>query len=87
MWDGSSDAFISFRNDDGSNLALIVENDLILASLNEKLSQFDNLKIINSTKIKNFDQNDQIVDLKLYDDSTISTKLLIGKILGLEIFD
>lgn len=57
-----------------------MENDLILASLTRDLTKHDNLKVLNSTKIKDFSANDQIVDLKLNDDSSISTKLLIGKI-------
>ncbi|CAF0735958.1 unnamed protein product [Brachionus calyciflorus] len=78
VWDGSSDAFISFKNEEGSNLAWIVENDLILASLNRNLSNFDNVKVFYSNKIQSFDQNEQSVDLKLKDDCSIRTKLLIG---------
>jgi ubiquinone biosynthesis monooxygenase Coq6 len=80
VWDGSSDASISFRNEDGSNLALVVENDLIQASLNRGLKQSDNLKILYSSKVKDLKQNFQNVELELNDQTgtRINAKLVIG---------
>lgn len=80
MWDASSDASISFRNEDGSNLALVVENDLIQASLNQNLKSVENLKILYSSKVKDLKQESQNVELTLNDKTTINTKLVIGKI-------
>ncbi len=83
MWDASSDASISFRNEDGSNLALVVENDLIQASLNQNLKGIDNLKILYSSKVNDLKQNFQNVELILNDKTIINTKLVIGKELTL----
>jgi len=80
VWDASSDASISFRNEDGSNLALVVENDLIQASLNQNLKSVENLKILYSSKVKDLKQESQNVELTLNDKTTINTKLVIGKI-------
>ena len=82
MWDACSDASISFRHEneaEDTNLAIIVENDLIQASLSEKIDKFSNLKVIYSNQIKDFKVNDQSVDLKLSDNINLKTKLLIGK--------
>lgn len=78
MWDGSSDAYISFSKEDGSHLALIVENELILASLKRNLYNLKNVKVFNSNKIEDFSQNNQNIDVKLKDDLKLKTKLLIG---------
>jgi len=83
VWDASSDASISFRNEDGSNLALVVENDLIQASLNQNLKSIDNLKILYSSKVNDLKQNFQNVELILNDKTIINTKLVIGKKLTL----
>jgi 2-polyprenyl-6-methoxyphenol hydroxylase-like FAD-dependent oxidoreductase len=83
VWDASSDASISFRNEDGSNLALVVENDLIQASLNQNLKGIDNLKILYSSKVNDLKQNFQNVELILNDKTIINTKLVIGKELTL----
>ena len=79
VWDASSDASISFRNEDGSNLALVVENDLIQASLNQNLKSIENLNILYSSKVKDLKQEYQNVELTLNDKRTINTKLVIGK--------
>lgn len=79
VWDGCSDAAISFRNDDDSNLAIIVENDLIQASLSENLNKIENLRVIYSNQLKDFKVNDNEVELKLNDNINIKTKLLIGR--------
>jgi ubiquinone biosynthesis monooxygenase Coq6 len=78
VWDGSSDASISFSNDDGSNLATIVENDLIQASIIDRLQAISNVQLIYSNQIKHFEQNEHSVKVQLNDDSIINTKLLIG---------
>lgn len=81
VWDACSDACISFRHEneaEDTNLAIIVENDLIQASLSEKINKFNNLKVIYSSQIKDFKVSDQAVDLKLSDNVNVKTKLLIG---------
>ena len=81
VWDACSDASISFRHEneiDDTNLAIIVENDLIQASLADKIDKFSNLKVIYSNQLKDFKVNDQSVDLKLSDNISLKTKLLIG---------
>ena len=78
VWDASSDASITFRNEDGSNLAIIVENDLIQESLNKNIQNMDNVKVFYSSQIKDFKQDFQTVEIKLGDNSSLTTKLLIG---------
>ena len=77
VWDGSSDSFISFHGQE-DNLAIIVENDLIQASLSNDLDKVDNLNIFYSSQVKDFNSNSQNVNLKLNDGKEINTKLLIG---------
>lgn len=78
VWDGSSDAHISFDNEDNSNLAIIAENNLIQASLAKDLHSFENLKVHYSSQIKDFKVEDSKVDILLKDESKIRTSLLIG---------
>ena len=77
VWDGSSDSFISFDGKE-DNLSLIVENDLIQASLSHNLNQFKNINVLYSSQVKDFQYSHQDVILKLNDEREISTKLLIG---------
>ena len=77
VWDGSSDSFISFHGQE-DNLAIIVENDLIQASLSNDLDKVDNLNIFYSSQVKDFNSDSQNVNLKLNDGKEINTKLLIG---------
>lgn len=78
VWDAKSDAMIAFKNDTLTNLAIIVENDLIQASLNNNLKKYPNIKVLYSSQIKDFTEKLQTVELKLHDGSLISTRLLIG---------
>jgi 2-polyprenyl-6-methoxyphenol hydroxylase-like FAD-dependent oxidoreductase len=77
VWDGSSDSFISFNGKE-DDLALIVENDLIQASLSHNLHQFENINVLYSSQVKDFNYSHQDVILKLNDGKEINTKLLIG---------
>lgn len=70
---------ITFKNDSLSNLAIIVENDLIQASLSQNLSKYPNVKVFYSSQIKDIVEKTHSVELKMKDDSLISTKILIGK--------
>ena len=71
---------INFKSDEPDNLAIIVENDLIQASLTQTLKNYDNLNVFYSTEVKDINKDDQdFVQLKLSDGSIINTKLLIGK--------
>lgn len=79
VWDGKSDASITFRNDELKNLAIIVENDLIQASLSHNLPKYSNVKVLYSNQIKDFTEKDHEVELTLNDGSKFSTKVLIGQ--------
>lgn len=78
VWDGSSDSFITFHGTNHDNLALIVENDLIQASLSHNLNKYENVNVFYSSEIKDFKSNINNVDIKLKDGKELSTKLLIG---------
>ena len=78
VWDGSSDAHISFENEDESDLAIIVENNLIQASLTRELNKFENLTVLHSSLLRSIDETDSTVELTLNDSSVINTNLLIG---------
>lgn len=82
VWDGSSDASISFSRDDGSPLALIVENELIQASLERHLPRYENVRVFYSSTIKDVTNSadSDYVRLQLNDDSTMRAKLLIGEL-------
>ena len=74
-WDGSSDSFITFERDE-TNLSLIVERDLIQASLLNNLNKIENLKLI-SGQVKEI-ANTGDINLKLMDNTQLNAKLLIG---------
>ena len=84
VWDGSSDSFITFNsssNDqdtDNNHLALMVENDLIQASLSHELNKYENIDIFYSNEISDFRNDHQNVNLKLKNGQELNTKLLIG---------
>jgi 2-polyprenyl-6-methoxyphenol hydroxylase-like FAD-dependent oxidoreductase len=78
VWDSKSDASISFHNQDGSNLALIIENDLVQESLVRILSKIPNLEVFYQSKINDYEHKDQFVELKLNNGQLLRTKLLIG---------
>ena len=58
---------------------MIVENDLIQESLNKNIQKIDNLKVFYSSQIKDFKHDFQTVEIKLGDNSSLTTKLLIGR--------
>lgn len=60
------------------NLAIIVENDLIQASLSQNLSKYPNVSVFYASQVKDFDNKEHHVEMKLADDRRIFTKLLIG---------
>jgi ubiquinone biosynthesis monooxygenase Coq6 len=90
VWDGSSDSFITFNsnnnnnnnNEQDNNLALIVENDLIQASLLNDLNKYENINIFYSNEINDFNNNNnkinEFVNLKLKNGQQLNTKLIIG---------
>ena len=59
-------------------MALIVENDLIQASLVRLLPKYENIKVMHSNQVDQFKTSDQCVDIKLKDDKRVKTNLLIG---------
>ncbi len=79
VWDACSDSMINFQSND-DNLAVIVENDLIQASLYNTVKKFDNIKIIYSTQVQDIINIDgeEHVQIKINDKNFIFTKLLIG---------
>lgn len=83
VWDARSDAVITFKNDYQGNLAIIVENDLIQASLIQNLPKYSNVKVFYSKQIKDFTEKLNSVELKLDDGSSISTRILIGNVYSL----
>lgn len=53
MWDGCSDALITFNHDNFiGDVAYIVENDVLLHSILKELEPFTNVTIRNDTKIE-----------------------------------
>jgi len=78
VWDATSDAYISFQDENISNLALIVENDLIQASLTRMLPKYENVKVMHSNQVDQFKTIDQCVDIQLKDNKKVKTNLLIG---------
>lgn len=60
-------------------MAIIVENDLVQASLDHRIKDFKNVDILYSRQLKDIEKEEGgCLKLKLSDDSFINTKLLIG---------
>ena len=87
VWDGSSDSFITFNSNNNdqednnnNNLALIVENDLIQASLLNDLNKYENINVFYSNEINDFNNQNQneFINLKLKNGQQLNTKLIIG---------
>lgn len=87
VWDACSDAAISFKNDDSQPLSYIIENDLVQKSLNEQLDNCDNIRVINSAKVKSYkfpeqksneSVSDELVQIQLESGEQLETQFLVG---------
>eukprot|EP00088_Acartia_fossae_P005443 TRINITY_DN12416_c0_g1_i15.p1 TRINITY_DN12416_c0_g1~~TRINITY_DN12416_c0_g1_i15.p1 ORF type:complete len:464 (+),score=60.45 TRINITY_DN12416_c0_g1_i15:37-1428(+) len=91
VWDACSEAAITFQNSDNLDqsepLSYIIENDLVQKGLNEQLDNCDNIKVINSAKVKDYkfpDQKDNesvaegVVNIELESGERLETEFLIG---------
>lgn len=83
VWDACSDSLITFSNDDMSNpVAYIIENDLMLWALYERLNELSNVFVRYNSKIKDyilptsFDSN--VPQAVLENDEKLTCDLLIG---------
>jgi len=82
VWDSCSDAMITFNHEDLiDNLAYIVENNVIVSAIYDKLNNSgDNVEIRYNTKAEeyNFDEELPYCEMKLNDGSHLRSKLIIG---------
>lgn len=78
VWDACSDAFISFTNTD--NVAFIVENDLLLEAVYNKLKKVSNVTIKNNAKIVSVelaDAHNSVGTMTLKSGETYSCNLMV----------
>ena len=52
VWDAVSAAAITFTNDDYDDVAYVVENNLLVISVNDELKRVPNVEVLNEAKIK-----------------------------------
>lgn len=52
MWDAVSGAAITFTDDDCDDVAYVVENNLLVLSVNDELKQASKVEVLNEAKIK-----------------------------------
>lgn len=82
VWDGSSDALITFNHDNFSdNVACIIENDLMLDAIYSQLESANNVKILNRSVVDNLElrmEGHSKNVVKLRDGGSVSCDLLIG---------
>ena len=54
MWDACSEAHISFNCDDvaAPRMGYIVENDVIVAALHERLKSFPNIEVLEGVRVE-----------------------------------
>lgn len=73
---------ITFNHDDLSEvLAYIVENDVLLASVEKELKQIQNVTVINEARIKSYglpDEKQEITRVELENGTSFSCKLLVS---------
>lgn len=82
IWDASSDASITFNHEQfSSDIAYIVENDLILHAIYKELECCNKIEIKSSSKVENVDlprNGCHNSNIQLNDGEVISCNLLIG---------
>lgn len=81
VWDGSSNASITFNHDDFSaNVAYIIENDLILDSVYTELESAENVLIKNLAKIEHVDlESPTTRRVKLNGEEEFTCDLLVSR--------
>jgi 2-polyprenyl-6-methoxyphenol hydroxylase-like FAD-dependent oxidoreductase len=84
VWDACTDSSINLQSDDGEEVAILVENDLVQASLTKNLKDYANLKVFYASQIKDFKKVDEngkeCVQIQMSNNETIRSNLLIGKL-------
>lgn len=83
VWESNTDALIQFQHDNfASDVACIIENDLILDAVYAKVKDAPNVEIQNKARIQCVrlpkDSQSQLSELELQDGRTFSCDLLIG---------
>lgn len=82
IWDGLSDAMITFNKKDYSEIiAYIVENDLIIASSKDIASKCDNVTILYEAKIEDYKlpkSHEDTVEVKTSVGGTYTCNLLVS---------
>ncbi|MFV1983217.1 MAG: UbiH/UbiF/VisC/COQ6 family ubiquinone biosynthesis hydroxylase [Thiohalomonadales bacterium] len=80
VWDDTGVGEIQFDSADIGEpyLGNIIENTVILSSLYERLSSFENISLICPAKIKNIIYLNDRAEIKLQDNSSLSTSLVIA---------
>ncbi|XP_062503779.1 ubiquinone biosynthesis monooxygenase COQ6, mitochondrial-like isoform X2 [Corticium candelabrum] len=84
VWDACSEAHISFNCDDvaAPRMGYIVENDVIVAALHERLKSFPNIEVLEGVRVEAIqsDNKDKAswLSCTLSNSSLLNTKLLIG---------
>lgn len=59
VWDAVSDASITFGDEiSNDDVSYIIENDLIIDSVNKELRNIQNLEVLYGTKVKTYDLPD-----------------------------
>lgn len=80
VWDAGSDAKIEFDSAGlgVSHLGSIVENDLIVFALNERLSAMANVKLLHNTGVEDVRHADDGISVKLSTAESLRARVLVG---------
>ncbi|KAJ8925743.1 hypothetical protein NQ315_009591 [Exocentrus adspersus] len=82
VWDAVSDASITFGDQTSpEDVSYIVENDLLIAAVNNELKQLDNVKVQYSAKVTDYhlpEYHESSSSVRLDDGNTYSCELLLG---------
>ncbi|XP_054258128.1 ubiquinone biosynthesis monooxygenase COQ6, mitochondrial [Macrosteles quadrilineatus] len=81
VWDCSG-AKVEFNNDNSTDpVAYIVENDILVDSVEKELKKADNVTVMNDTRVEEYTlpkHGNEEVQLRLTDGSTVTCNLLVG---------
>jgi len=83
VWESNTDALIQFQHDNfASDVACIIENDLILDAVYARVKEAPNVEILNKARVECVrlprDSSSNLSELQLQDGRTFSCDLLIG---------
>ncbi|CAK9809070.1 Ubiquinone biosynthesis monooxygenase COQ6, mitochondrial [Anthophora plagiata] len=82
VWDACSDAMIVFNKDSlTEEIAYIVENDLLLHSVNKQLAEKENVNVIYNSKVESIKLPKQLgenAEIQLQNGTIYKTKLLVS---------